>query len=126
MINDTVDILDAKVVNIQIEYVAIADTNANKWQLLQSANTRLKNRYALKMDIGEPFSIDEVYRILNQTPGIMDVTNVRVKNKFDTGYSSISYNIRENTSPDGRTVSVPKNVILEVKYLNTDIIGTLK
>jgi len=126
MINDTVDILDAKVVNIQIEYVAIADANANKWQLLQSANTRLKNRYALKMDIGEPFSIDEVYRILNQTPGIMDVTNVRVKNKFDTGYSSISYNIRENTSPDGRTVSVPKNVILEVKYLNTDIIGTLK
>ena len=126
MINDTVDILDAKVVNIQIEWTAITDPNINKWEILEKANTRLKERYTLKMDIGEEFSIDEVYRLLNRVSGINDVTNVRIKNKFDTGYSSIGYNIRQNTSADGRTISVPKNVILEIKYLDTDIIGTVK
>jgi hypothetical protein len=125
IINDTVDILDAKVINIQIEYVATAEPGTNKFEILQVANTRLKDKYKMKMDIGESFSFDEVYRVLNQTPGIMDVRDVRLKNVFGKGYSSIGYNIRQNTTPDGRLLTVPKNVIIEVKYLDTDIIGTL-
>ena len=78
------------------------------------------------MDIGEPFSISEIYSVLNKTIGISDVTNVRVTNKFGGKYSNIGYNIDENTDPDGRYINVPKNVILEVKFLDVDIKGTIK
>ena len=40
--------------------------------------------------------------------------------------ADIGYNIRDNMSTDGRFVNVPKNVILEVKFSERDIIGTVK
>ena len=69
--------------------------------------------------------MSEVYNVLNKTRGIVDVTNVRVTNKFGGEYSNIGYNIRENTTSDGRYINVPKNVALEIKFLDTDIKGTI-
>ena len=34
-------------------------------------------------------------------------------------------NTPENTSADGRYIDMPKNVILEIKFLDTDIKGTI-
>ena len=53
------------------------------------------------------------------------MTDVRITNKFGGQYSNIGYNIRENTTPDGRYIDVPRNVILEIKFLDTDIRGTI-
>ena len=126
MINDTIDILDAKVINIQISFSAVADIGVDKFDALNAAVERLQAAYSLKLDIGEPFSIAQVYSILNKTVGISDVTNVRVINKFGGGYSNIGYDIRESMTPDGRYINVPKNVILEIKYPKVDIKGTIK
>ena len=127
MINDTIDILDAKVVNIQIKYTLLAGTLDGQLGLVVAANRALAERYSSrKFDIGESFDIAEVYQILNRIPGVADVRNVRIINKFGGDYSSIGYNIIDNTSADGRFVNVPKNVILEVKFSERDIIGTVK
>jgi len=127
MINDTIDILDAKVVNIQIKYTLVSNSPDRQLGLVVAANRALAERYnARKFDIGESFDIAEVYQILNKIPGVADVRNVRIINKFGGDYSNISYNIRQNTSADGRFVSVPKNVILELKFSERDIIGTVK
>lgn len=126
MINDTIDILEAKVINIQISFDAVAEAGVDKFDALNSGVTRLQEAYKLKQDIGEPFSIAQIYSILNKTVGISDVTNVRVTNKFGGAYSNIGYDIRESTTPDGRYINVPKNVILEIKYPNADIKGTIK
>ena len=126
MINDTIDILDAKVVNITIDFTAISTIGSDKFATLATAVQRLKTLYQTKLDIGEPFNISQIYNVLNKTKGIADVTNVRIKNKFGGEYSNIGYNIRENTSRDGRYVNVPKNVILEIKFLDADITGTIK
>jgi hypothetical protein len=126
MINDTIDILDAKVVNITIDFTAISTIGSDKFATLATAVQRLKTLYQTKLDIGEPFNISQIYNVLNKTKGIADVTNVRIKNKFGGEYSSIGYDIRENTSRDGRYVNVPKNVILEIKFLDADITGTIK
>ena len=125
MINDTIDMLDAKVVNIQIAFDAVSAVGTDKYQVQVNAVQRLKNLFSTKLDIGQPFDISQVYNTLNKTRGIVDVTDVRITNKFGGEYSNIGYNIRENTTPDGRFVDVPRNVILEVKFVDTDIRGTI-
>lgn len=83
-------------------------------------------RFSRKFDIGENFDLDEVRKILTKLPGVDGVRNVRLVNKFGGAYSNISYNTAEYTDAENRFVEVPKNVVLEIKYLDTDIIGTLK
>jgi hypothetical protein len=126
MINDTIDIMDAKIVNIQVHYTAMAELGVDKFDALTAADEQLRILFAQKQDIGEPFSIASIYSVLNNTPEISDVTNVKITNVFGGVYSSLGFNIRENTTRDGRYINVPKNVILEIKTLDTDIKGTIK
>ena len=126
MINDTIDILDAKIVNIQVTFNAVADADVDKFDALTIATERLKELFRNKLDIGEPFNISQIYSTLNKTVGISDVTNVKITNKFGGNYSNIGFDIRDNTTADGRFVNVPRNVILEIKFLDTDIKGIIK
>ena len=126
MVNDTVDILDAKVVNLGIDFVAIGRANQNKVALFNQILARLKNFLNLNPEIGEPFYITDVYKIINTTPGVIDTTDVAIVNKTGGAYSDIAYNIEHYMSPDGRLLEAPENVIFEIKYPNLDIKGTIK
>ena len=57
MINDTVDILDARVLNIEIQFDAIADYAANKHDTLNEAVAALQFEFRNHFDVGEPFYI---------------------------------------------------------------------
>lgn len=126
MINDTIDILDAKIVNIGIEFEVIAESEQNKYSALKDASDRLRELFEDHMDISEPFSITKIYSTLNGVDGIADVVNVRIKKMVGADYSSTRFDIEENTSPDGRYISVPDDVILEIKYPRVDIIGSTR
>ena len=41
-------------------------------------------------------------------------------------YSSISFDIENNTSFDGRYLLAPESVIFEIRYLNSDVKGTIR
>ena len=126
MINDTIDILDAKIVNLEIKFEAIADGNGNKYDILQNAIERLQTTYFNHFDIGESFSLSNVYKVLNCMPGIVDVTDVSVRVKTGGAYASTKFQVEPNLTSDGRTLIAPENVIFEIKYGNSDIIGTIK
>ena len=51
---------------------------------------------------------------------------VKVFQKTGVGYSTINFNVKNQTTTDGRFVSAPKNAIFEVKYPGSDIEGTAK
>ena len=125
IINDTIDILDAKVVNIQIKYTAVSVMGVNNFDVLANANNALKRSFSQKMNIGESLNIGDIYTLLNGVTGIADVRNVEIVNVTSTGYSSINLSMRNNITADGRFIRVPKNVVLEIKYPDTDIIGTI-
>ena len=57
--------------------------------------------------------------------GVADVTDVRVVVKAGGRYSNTGFNIGSQTSDDGRYISVPDNVALEIKFPNTDIRGSV-
>tara|TARA_R100000008_G_scaffold86877_1_gene82301 strand:- start:14839 stop:16641 length:1803 start_codon:yes stop_codon:yes gene_type:complete len=126
MINDSIDILDAKIVNLGIEFELLSELSVNKTVVLNNAISAL-SRYLLDPgEVGEHFGITDIYSILNDVPGVADATYVSVYQKRGTGYSSVSMDVKSQMTADGRFIKAPKNVIFEVKYPSSDIQGTIK
>jgi len=127
MINDTIDILDAEIVNIGIEFALVSRRKSNKFEVLEQATTALRNKYRdYIFDIGEPIYYTDIYQTLNRVVGVADTTNVKIIQKYDSKYSQISYDVDYFTSPDGRYLAIPQNAIFEIKFPLLDIKGTVK
>jgi hypothetical protein len=126
MINDTVDILGAKIVNIGIEFEVVSNVEVNRYEVLDSTVQALVNKFSRTMFIGERFYITDVFTELNKVRGVADTVNVKLVNKSGGDYSQSTLNIEKFMSLDGRYLSVPDNVILEIKFPKIDIRGTVK
>ncbi len=126
MVNDTVDILDAKVVNVGLEFEVVSSLEVNKYEVLDNAIQALKNKFGRTMFIGERFYITDVYTELNKVRGVADTVNVKLVSKSAGNYSNSTLNVDKYMSLDGRYLSVPDNVILEIKYPDIDIKGTVR
>ena len=120
-------ILDAKVVNIAIEFIAVIDPGQDKFEALSIAiNTLKQNMLAEKFDIGQPIYITKIYDLLNNLDEIVDVVDAKIVLKSTGNYSDFSLNLSEYISADGRILYAPQDVIYEVKYPNLDIKGTIR
>jgi phage-related baseplate assembly protein len=126
MISDTVDILDAEIVNFDISYEILTDINANRFDVISNCNQKLANKFAMKQDIGEPIRITDVYRELQKVNGVVDVTSVEVGLKSGGIYSESNYDFDAALSSDGRMVEAQPNIIFELKYPNIDIKGSIR
>ena len=126
MVNDTVDVLDAKIVNIGIEFEVVSSEEVNKYEVLDSCIRALRTKFSSPMFIGERFYLTDVYTELNKVRGVVDTAKVSLTSKTGGNYSSSSLNITQYMSLDGRYLSVPDNVILEIKYPKIDIKGTVR
>ena len=127
MINDTVDILDAKIVNIGIDFIAKGEVETNRFLILDRATQALRDKFGTqKMDIGEPFYITEIYKTLQQVPGLVDVLSVKITQKTGSSYSDTYFDIEGETSADERYINVPLNCVLEIKIPSQDIKGAIK
>jgi len=128
MVNDTIDMFDAKIVNVGINFALKADNNVNKYDVLRAAIARLVKRYGSNniMEIGEAFSISEVYKILNSTVGVTDTLDVEMKLKISSSYADTNYRLEDWISPDGTVLYVPEDHIFEIKYPADDIKGVVK
>jgi len=126
-INDSIDIQDAKIVNIGLQFVLIGETdpNTNKFDILNNALSDLKEVYKQKEDIGAIFSITKIYNILQGVRGVIDVASVKVIQKKYGQYSNITINIDSLIMADGRYINTPANVIFEIKYPDADIRGAI-
>ncbi len=125
MINDTIDILNGKILNFEVEYTAISDAGANKFDVLNRANLALREYFDTSFDFGEPLYKSTIYNILNNVLGIVDVSTVKISPKFGAGYSSLEFNTTFDSPGDGRYINIPENFIFELKNPTKDIKGTI-
>jgi hypothetical protein len=126
MINDTIDILDADIVNFGIEFEVVAELTEDKREVLSNAIFEVKQEFSRLRDIGEPLFITDIYKALKKAKGVLDVTEVKVACKNGGLYSDIFIDVPQATSPDGRYVEIPNNSIFEIKYPDNDIKGSIK
>ena len=125
MINDTIDILDGKIINLQIDYEVESDFDVNKHDLLARCNEAIEKKFNSKMNLGERFYISDIYLVLNSVPGVIDTTEVAVLPKRSAGYSQYPFLISEHLSNDGRSIKAPENAVFEIKNFEADISGVI-
>jgi len=130
MINDTIDILDAKVINLQIEFKIITYNDVDKFSALESAKSNLAAFFARRknFEIGESFLLSDVYNVLKNTPMVLDVVEVDVSTKVGALYADTNFQAAATLRKDrtGRKIMCPPDSIFEIRFPNSDIIGTIQ
>ena len=124
MIHDTIDILDGLVVNFGVEFTILVDRNYDKESVLSDARIKLAEHFTRPGYFGQMISISEIYSVLNkQVRGVIDSKKVKIIPKIDGLYSSNTFDFTSALSVDGTYLAVPKNVCMEMKFIDVDIRG---
>tara|TARA_B100000902_G_scaffold310096_1_gene299601 strand:+ start:3401 stop:5206 length:1806 start_codon:yes stop_codon:yes gene_type:complete len=125
MINDSVDILDARIINLGVTFDIIGRRGFNKATILNDCLQALGNLFAVAPDIGEFLEITTIYKTLNLVEGVADTVNVEVNQKLGSLYSDTFFDIESAYSADRRFIRFPIDTIYEFKY-STDFEGTIR
>tara|TARA_R110000822_G_scaffold236651_2_gene367224 strand:+ start:687 stop:2486 length:1800 start_codon:yes stop_codon:yes gene_type:complete len=126
MVNDSVDIMDATVINLGIEFEILAKQDISTMAAFNLAKEELYEKLTESTpEIGEPFQLTEIFKILKDVPEVLDVVDVRVVTRSGTNYSGFPIDLEDNMSPEGRILYIPHNCIWEIKY-KSDITGTVR
>ncbi len=125
IVNDSIDILDGKIINYEIVFKALASRESDKVQVLNDSISALTTALSIAPEMGEPFIISDILSVLKKVNGLIDVINVQINLKQGGNYSSTYFNIDQNTTEDGRIINVPLNAVMELKYPDVDIKGTI-
>ena len=125
MINDTIDVLDAKICNVGIKYKIVPFPGANKYDLLVEANSLLRSAFDKEFYIGEPIVITDIYQVLKSVPDLLDVVDVKLEVKIGDIYADSPISIEDALSADGRFLFPPTDTIFEIKYPDSDVGGTV-
>ena len=125
MINDSIKIKDAFVVNIAVEFDIIVRPNFNNNQVLTNCIVALEDYFDIsKWQINEPIILKELFILLDKVDGVQTIKEVVVKNKAGEtlGYNEYAYDIEGATI---NRVIYPSldPMVFELKYPNTDIKG---
>ena len=127
MINDSIDILNADIINLKIVFKVAAFANVNKFSVIDEAKNDLQTYFnnRKKYEIGEPFRISDVFAVLKNSPSVLDVLEVDIVVASGASYASSNFDVDKAKGKDGRLLHSPENSCFEVKFPNSDIIGTV-
>ena len=127
MLTDSINIRDAYVVNIQVNFdiIPLKDRNAN--EVLLTCINATKDHFNIdRWQINQPIMISDIYNMLLTQPGVQTVTRVNILNLNDSslGYSNIFYGIEQSTR-NGIVYPSLDPMIFEVKFPDNDIKGRI-
>jgi hypothetical protein len=125
MVNDAVNIKDAFVVNIGVDFDIIVLPNYVNNDVLSRCITALQTYFAISnWQINQPIILRDIYVLLDRIEGVQTVKNISITNKVGTniGYSQWAYDIPGATQNNVIYPSLDP-MIFEVKYPSTDIQG---
>ena len=125
MLTDGVNIKDAFIINIGVNFDIIVRPNYNNKLVLNNCLTSLQSYFNIdKWNINQPIILSDIYSTLDQIEGVQTVQQVTIINKAGTnsGYSQYAYDIKGATINNIIYPSLDPSVF-EVKNLTTDIQG---
>ena len=125
MIGDSINIKDAFIINLGVEFQVITIPEVNNNQILRTCIT-IVNRFinTQNTQINQPIILSQLEILLDSVTGVQTVKNVIVTNKTDIsqGYSSYAYDIDGATQNKVIYPSIDP-MIFEIKFPNLDIKG---
>jgi len=126
MISDSIDIMDAQVINLELYFQIIADPSLNKQILLQSIISDLKKQFEItNFHIGQPIVVSDIVSSIFEKPGVVAVDKIKFNNMYGTTknkiYSPVTFDVQLNTK--NQIIYPPEGSIFEIKYPDINIIG---
>jgi hypothetical protein len=126
MINDTMDIIDGRIINYGIRFKVLPAQDINRYTLLQRCIAKLQTDFLnVTPDIGQAIHLAQIYKLLNEVPGVVDTTEVELFNRSGGKYSDVVYDIESNLTDDGRYLIIPQDAAAEVLFSSADIEGVV-
>ena len=125
MINDSIKIKDAYIINIICEFDIIVLPNFNNNEVILRCIDSLTEYFEIdNWNINQPILLKDLSILLDKVEGVQTVTNVIIKNiaGASKGYSDFSYDLQAATNQGIIYPSVDP-MIFELKYPQADIIG---
>ena len=127
MLTDDVNIIDAFVVNIAVEFHIIVYRNYNMNDVIARCIDAIKQFFNIdKWQINQPIIMNDLRLTIGSVEGVQTVTDVIIKNKykFNDGrdYFEYRYPIDEAIEDDIIYPSLDP-CIFEIRYPETDIVG---
>ena len=125
MIGDNIEIRDAFIINIGVDFDIIVLPEYNNSEVLLTCITALQDYFRLnKWQINQPIMLRDLYIILDKISGVQTVKTISISNKAGNtlGYSQYAYDITGATQNQVIYPSLDPS-IFEVRYPNTDIKG---
>jgi hypothetical protein len=125
MLTDAINLKDAFIINVGIEFDIVTFKNFNNSIVLVDCINALKDYFNIdNWQINQPIILNEVYNVIGAVKGVQNVEHVKLVNKsgISSGYSQYSYDFDSALINNVLYPSMDLS-IFEVKYPNTDIIG---
>lgn len=127
ILTDDVNILDAFVVNIGVNFSVVVYKNYNMNDVLARCIDAVKEFFNIQnWQINQPIILNDLRLVIGSVDGVRTVTDVQITNKYfykdGLDYQEYRYPIDEATEEDIIYPSLDP-CIFEVRYPETDIIG---
>ena len=131
MLTDAVNIKDAHIINIGVDFEITVMPDYNSNEVLLRCIEELKNYFNIdNWRIGEPIQLSKLYVMLDRVDGVQSVLRpdregnggLKIFNRFNGNYSPNKYSI-SNATKNGVIYPAKDPSIFEVKFPNNDIRG---
>jgi len=131
MLTDAVNIKDAYIINISIDFEIVVLPNYNSNEVLLNCINQLKIYFSKQnSQINKPILLSDVYVLLDRVSGVQTVIRpdfagnggLQITNKYDGLYSEHLYDIKKATR-NGIIYPAKDPSIFEVKFPDLDIRG---
>jgi len=134
MSNDAIDILDARVINLTIDFSIVTEPEISKNLVKQNVIKKLKDYFLVKnFEIDQPILLKDIENIIFNTAGVLSISDLQLRNINgtvvfeDSGnsntreYSSVQFDVEANT--DRKILFAPPGGIFEIRFPEFDIKG---
>lgn len=125
ILTDAINIKDAFIVNIGVNFDIVVKPNFIGRDVLLLCTNLLKDHFNItKWSINQPINISSIYTLLDQVKGVQTVQKVEIVNNVGGVYSQYAYDTKGATRSNIVYPSYDP-CIFEVKYPDTDIKGRI-
>jgi hypothetical protein len=128
LMTDSINIKDAYVINIGIEFDITVNPNFSNESVLLACNNALQRFFnVIRWQINQPIILGDINGLLYNIDGVQNVNSINIVNKVgeSNGYSKYKYDI-ELATKDGVIYPSQDPSIFELKYPTRDIKGRVK
>jgi hypothetical protein len=128
MLNDYIDIESGEVIDFKLEIDMAIDKNVNQTELLRTSIDDVTEYFSInRRKMGDPLFVGDLYRLLGNINGVVNVIDIRVFNLIGGEYSSseVAQAYKDNATKEiaqsDMTIYMKSNQIYQIRFPNKDV-----